>query len=285
MPDSGQPLLLGCSKCRYASKGCAQCRNPDFKGRRGSRPGKPKQEAQCAQADIQPPTGHEPQTPPSTLKAAANVDQAPPSPEGAQTAVKRSRYFSAGGSPDQQGSDNPKVPPPVSETSIPAEAAHPTASPDPQSSPQLDQATSAQDAAQHASDVSASSPAPTVSDGTACNDGSQSDFSDFRSRLQERILQNKSSPRKLVLHRKRQAPDSSKPDRKRIKVIRLAGARPCAPPDTSTHCTEGCILVDPERGFCEQSYLHLLSPVCPQAHMPALSCCATLAVNCLLIDV
>ena len=57
-----------------------------------------------------------------------------------------------------------------------------------------------------------------VSDGAQCNDGSQSDVSDFRSKLQDRILQNKSSPRKLVLHTRRQDADSSKPARKRIKV-------------------------------------------------------------------
>ena len=29
---------FGCSKCRYSPKGCARCRNPDFKGYRGPRP-------------------------------------------------------------------------------------------------------------------------------------------------------------------------------------------------------------------------------------------------------
>ncbi len=33
-------LILGCSKCRGSPGGCLQCRNPDFKGRRGPLPGK-----------------------------------------------------------------------------------------------------------------------------------------------------------------------------------------------------------------------------------------------------
>jgi len=32
--DAGEPLILGCSKCRHSESGCAQCQNPAFKGNR-----------------------------------------------------------------------------------------------------------------------------------------------------------------------------------------------------------------------------------------------------------
>ena len=34
-PAGPKKMKLGCSKCRYAKKGCAVCRNPAFKGTRG----------------------------------------------------------------------------------------------------------------------------------------------------------------------------------------------------------------------------------------------------------
>ena len=33
----GEGLVLGCSKCRYSSTGCKQCKDPSFKGKRGSK--------------------------------------------------------------------------------------------------------------------------------------------------------------------------------------------------------------------------------------------------------
>jgi hypothetical protein len=35
-PAAGQALVLGCSKCRWSKDGCAQCKNPKFKGLRFS---------------------------------------------------------------------------------------------------------------------------------------------------------------------------------------------------------------------------------------------------------
>jgi hypothetical protein len=35
---SATEQIYGCSKCRYSARGCARCRNPDFKGYRGPRP-------------------------------------------------------------------------------------------------------------------------------------------------------------------------------------------------------------------------------------------------------
>lgn len=32
---NGRPFVLGCSKCRFKKKGCGQCRNPKFSGKRG----------------------------------------------------------------------------------------------------------------------------------------------------------------------------------------------------------------------------------------------------------
>ena len=37
-PSNKSEQTLGCSKCRYSARGCARCRNPDFKGYRGPRP-------------------------------------------------------------------------------------------------------------------------------------------------------------------------------------------------------------------------------------------------------
>jgi len=39
-PEAAPPGVqrYGCSKCRYSPNGCAQCRNPDYKGYRGPRP-------------------------------------------------------------------------------------------------------------------------------------------------------------------------------------------------------------------------------------------------------
>ena len=34
-PLKDAPLVLGCSKCRKAPAGCAQCRSPEFRGKRG----------------------------------------------------------------------------------------------------------------------------------------------------------------------------------------------------------------------------------------------------------
>ena len=36
--QSEKEQKYGCSKCRYSARGCARCRNPDFKGYRGPRP-------------------------------------------------------------------------------------------------------------------------------------------------------------------------------------------------------------------------------------------------------
>jgi hypothetical protein len=37
VPKGDGHIALGCSKCRWSKGGCAQCRSPDFKGKRGSR--------------------------------------------------------------------------------------------------------------------------------------------------------------------------------------------------------------------------------------------------------
>ena len=37
-PSKKSEQTLGCSECRYSARGCARCRNPDFKGYRGPRP-------------------------------------------------------------------------------------------------------------------------------------------------------------------------------------------------------------------------------------------------------
>ena len=208
MSRAGEPLTLGCSKCRFAAKGCSRCRDPSFKGRRGSR--------------LAPPAPQSDPVPPPVVSdwfngvsAADSSDDPgpdrlhtsplPPPAEDAPQPVKHSHFFAASDEAEQPSSLSQ---PETVEKGASAPAASLSAGPD------CSHATAVDSYPQQ--EPSEAGSARTVTN-HAPSDGGLSDTSDFKAKLQERMLQNKSSPRKLLTSRQRPAPNA-RAGQKRIKV-------------------------------------------------------------------
>ena len=182
-------LVLGCSKCRYSSGGCKQCRDPAFAGKRG-KPGR----RQHAEPTAQQNAG-------TTQAAAEQPDTKPEEPiSSGQSGTRQSRFFAA----------------------KPGECA-----PECTQSPVKDSGAAEQEQvrgafeAQPAASPSQSAASTQSSETEASEPGSQSDVgsdvSDFQNRLRDKLLQNKASPRKR-LPSGRSKPSQDAPRRRRIKA-------------------------------------------------------------------
>ena len=210
--------ILGCSKCRFASKGCRQCRNPAFKGRRGAKPIRdglaqplPKEPAEHPRAKRRKLASHQPhgsQAAASRPEPSADAS-ASARDEAGQSGIC-SRFFA---DPKTQRVSElhtvTRTTPRVSQSRMQAASEACKAVP----------ATSAQQPV-----VSELCATAAACGAAACSQsaGSGSELSGFQAQLAERILHNKTSPRKLLPSSNREAGTAdTRRLRKRLKVCLL----------------------------------------------------------------
>ena len=245
--------VLGCSRCRYSAKGCSRCRAPTFTGQRGrpaaKQPGDedaalPQHEATTPQPVQQQDAAHTSKVPEQLtagpVQPGQTDEQQPAEAPSSSEESKPSRYFAAAAAQPDAEQEAPtsraagaKAGSAAAETSSPAVAGAAEAHTE-QAAASVQQASEAAEAT--ASDTSAA----------ALSDGSLSGLSDFQSKLQEKLLQNKTSPRKRLPGGLRH---QDKPN-KRIRV--KVQPPPCAanPPPASCSSSARAHHVQPAITHC-----------------------------------